>query len=77
MQIFIKTLDNKTITLQIKTTDAIKNIKHKIQNRENVPYYKQNLLYGITPLKNEFTIKDYNISDNSTLHLVTRPNSNF
>ena len=34
MQIFVKTLTGKTITLEVESSDSIENVKAKIQDKE-------------------------------------------
>lgn len=71
-QIFVKTLTNKVITVDVEPEMKVKDLKWEVYRREGIPVEHQRLVFAVKQLDDERTLADYNIMRDSTVHLVLR-----
>ena len=69
MWLYIKTSTGKTITIQVKPSETISNIKAIIQDKESIPPDKQHLTFENNLLDDNSTLSDYNLPKKATLQL--------
>lgn len=76
MKISVRTLDGRTITLEVQIDDTIQNVKRKLQKETKIRADLQRLLFENKSLENSRLLSSYGIVDESTLHLVLRKFNN-
>ena len=72
MQIFVKSLTGQCMTFDVDRNESIDVIKAKIQEKQGIPKEQQRLIWAGKDLQIGKTLSDYNIQQDSTLHLVIR-----
>ena len=72
MQIFVKTLTNKSITVDVEPHTTVRQLKEEVFRKEGIPVEHQRLVFAVKQLEDERTLADYNIIRDSTVHLVLR-----
>jgi hypothetical protein len=71
-QIFVKSINGKSRTLDVNATDSIASIKQQMAEKEGVSAEEQRLIFAGKNLDDTKTLQDYNINAESTIHLVLR-----
>ena len=72
MEIFVKTLTEKTIHLEVQPSDIIRKVKEKIKDQEGIPIKQQILQFDQKKLEDDKTLSNYNIKNRATLLLILR-----
>lgn len=72
MQLFVKTMTGKTVSVEVEEGETIEEVKAKISEKEGIPPEQQRLIFGGQQLEDAKTLEDYGVGDDDTFHLVLR-----
>jgi hypothetical protein len=72
MQIFVKNLSGKTVTLQASADQTIADVKKMLEDKEGIATREQRIVFEGKQCDDTSTLADIGVQDMSTLHLVLR-----
>lgn len=72
IQIFVKKIDGKTMTLNVQQMDYVMYVKRKIIDKTGIPTKYQRLICDGKQLEDHRTLLSYNVEKESTFHLLLR-----
>ncbi|XP_033120385.1 polyubiquitin-C-like [Anneissia japonica] len=75
MQIFVRTITGKTITLEVMHSTTFENVKAIIQDKEGIPPDQQRLIFAGRVFESQCTLSSCNVQAGSTIYLVQRPHA--
>ncbi len=72
MQVLVTTYDGKTSAIPTKPTDTVESLKRTLAKRQEVPVWRQRIVFAGIDLLNEHTLEHYKLGNNSTLAQMLR-----
>ncbi|XP_073322774.1 polyubiquitin-like [Pagrus major] len=71
-EVFLKDLQGKTTTYDIRPDETVMNFKRRVESREGVPANQQRLIYQSRELQDEKSLSDYNVEALGTINMTSR-----
>ena len=69
IQLFVKTQNGKTITIEAGLSDSVRDVKLLISEKTDIASNEQRIVFEGRQLEDGYTLSDYNIQNESTLNL--------
>ena len=70
MQIFVKSLTGKIITINVEISSSIFNVKEIISEKEGIPIDQLRIIFSGKQLQDNHTVEYCNIQNESTIHMI-------
>lgn len=72
LEVYVKTLTGKTVTLAVTSSNTVAELKEMIQDKEGIPPDQQRFVFAGKQLEDDRMISEYHVRNASTLHLILR-----
>ena len=70
MHLLVKTVSGRTVSLDVAPTETVESVKKQLQERENVDFYNQRLVFAGKELEDKEMISSYPLSEEATVEML-------